>query len=395
MIDLFLKEALQHFEREKSRPSITNVQGLSMLNVIIGQMNQDRVALNYALQGSEMCSELQRTSVQKTLLASADPKEREEVQYALDVANWECLASLSFSFTAWLRPQLTLVPSRPYPNTRPQSLSSSLEHWKPYPGTDTGGSTEGNARYWRQSSLFMYAQELTRVLYLREPPLTSTRLEEFIERVTKSHNDLTEEHFVGVNAASTFYLKIWWDTILMAALLHQKQHHLEAVDLSKVNAQLIKYAVEVSQLVESTYTFTGQGVISAHAILPLHQSLNILIDANLEQKYDSNITANFKLLCELVGRVPFVMSLVRMLQLDVRSRGIELPTATVELLEDFEQNILAKDVLPNTLYPYHGSVSLEEGGQSADESTGWTMNMGEFLDVFEKLDVRNSVNDKK
>lgn len=208
MVDLFVAEALFHFEQEKHRPSITNAQGLAILFTIIGQTNQDRLAFNYAVQAGEMCAELCRTSVRQTLLGtSTSQQHRAEMSYVLDVTTWEVSARAHFALLAWQRPPKATIPSRPYPVDFELPPTPPPQRWKPYPDPSMTESRQVGRIFQHHTKVHQLGVELAHILYLDRQPPSATTFENFLERLTSSYDDLRDATFGDVDHVAAFYLR--------------------------------------------------------------------------------------------------------------------------------------------------------------------------------------------
>lgn len=128
---------------------------------------------------------------------------------------------------------------------------------------------------------------------------------------------------------------------------------------------------------------------------PLHQALSIFLDAKSRSiyhlnRYDSQIVDICTTLRALSRRVPFVITVLRAIQLDVRRRKVVMPLETQRMFEDFEQNDLKAwrdDALyPKAMYSF-SEIAPNVGQQDAKAQQAKTM--GEFLQEFEDLDLRS------
>lgn len=175
-------------------------------------------------------------------------------------------------------------------------------------------------------------------------------------------------------------------TILLTTLTFQKSYAVDAEELPKINTRLVDRALDVCQLVRVNDGFTQKGRLSGCAMQPLQLALNVFIDMNHEHKYDREINELCVILCAMGRRMPFVMSLVRMIQLDVQRRSIELPFLATRTLDEFERDDVAKDKLPNSIFPYTRSAATVGNKEELPQgSVVDRLNMGEFLELFERL----------
>lgn len=132
---------------------------------------------------------------------------------------------------------------------------------------------------------------------------------------------------------------------------------------------------------------------------PLHQALSIFLDAKSRStsnlsRYDSQIVDICATLRAISRRVPFVITVLRAIQLDVRRRKVALPLETQRMFEDFEQNDLKAwrdDALyPQAMYSF-SEIAPNVGQQDAKGPQAKTL--GEFLQEFENLDLHSGSKD--
>jgi len=129
---------------------------------------------------------------------------------------------------------------------------------------------------------------------------------------------------------------------------------------------------------------------------PLHQALSIFLDAKTRftedvGRYDAQINDLCTTLRAIGRRVPFVVTVLRAIQLDIRRRELKLSPETEKLFEDFEQYDLKlwKEDASYLKSMYSQSEVAPHVGQQ-DHRHDQIQTMGEFLGGFDKLDLQNS-----
>lgn len=114
--------------------------------------------------------------------------------------------------------------------------------------------------------------------------------------------------------------------------------------------------------------------------LPFHRS-------ETGHKYDADVTELCVFLRAAGRRIPFIVSVLRMYQLDVQQQGRLLPSSSEDLFVDFEANELAEFKAENvrSLFPSPAHVTWRP-----DSDSGYVQldNMAEFLRKAENLSLQ-------
>lgn len=161
---------------------------------------------------------------------------------------------------------------------------------------------------------------------------------------------------------------------------------------AKISSRLLAISLELVSLSRCTRRFCNNDKLSAFNIHGFFQALNIFLEADATGTYDEEIIEIITTFRAMSRRAPFMVSLLRMVQLDVQRRNIRLPSATEKLFEDFEKQDLTKWRLgPQTsLYfanPFPGAVSASEDPETTEARR--PEYMGEFLEVFDNLTLHS------
>lgn len=166
-------------------------------------------------------------------------------------------------------------------------------------------------------------------------------------------------------------------------------------DCASIRQRLLKVSLEVAELIEIYRSAFPLEIDKINSVVyrPLHQALSIFLDArnrstDNQQQYDSQITDICITLRAMARRVPFIVSVLRAIQLDLRRRGLALPRAAEEVLEDFEQcgiGLWKEDAsYTRAMYSY-SNIAPHVGQQDHKEDS---RTIGEFLQEFEKLNLQ-------
>lgn len=168
-----------------------------------------------------------------------------------------------------------------------------------------------------------------------------------------------------------------------------------------IRERLLNLSLEVVEFIRCCRSAIPNDVDRLNCMVarPLHQALSIFLDAkarstgNLHQ-YDSQITDICNTLRAISRRVPFVFTILRAIQLDIRRRRVVLPQETQKMFEDFEQNDLKvwkDDALYTRVMYSFSEIAPNVGQQGAKGRQAKTM--GEFLQEFENLDLHSGTED--
>ncbi|KAK5087565.1 hypothetical protein LTR24_006605 [Lithohypha guttulata] len=423
----FVKEAEKHLEEDDFKTNVTNVQGLSILFLLLLKMNQDRRGFGYVGQATALCAELMRA--RDKIVSKADTSEKaKELSYVLDYACWGTFSSTTGAILLWQRPQSMFKPRHPYPDVVGAHEHFFGKKWMPYPGVGDEQETflDEVQRQW--GKLAVLERELSLVLYeqVKAPDpaddLPRQRaLVDLDERLT-SWLERLPDHFKYLSPwtpPSIFVLRLWSQSALMVTLLaritycsredHSQDHLPEGTPSSAsldphcdpVRERLLNLSVEVVEFIRCCRSAIPNDVDRLNCMVarPLHQALSIFLDAKARSsenlhRYDSQIIDICTTLRAISRRVPFVFTVLRAIQLDVRRRKIVLPQETQKMLEEFEQNDLKvwKDDASYTRAMYSFSEIAPNVGQ-LDATGRQAKTMGEFLEEFENLDLHSGNED--
>lgn len=114
-----------------------------------------------------------------------------------------------------------------------------------------------------------------------------------------------------------------------------------------IHERLLNISLEVVEFIRCCRSTIPNDVDRLNCMVarPLHQALSIFLDAKTRatdnlHRYDLQISNICTTLRAIARRVPFVITVLRTIQLDVRRRKVVLPQETQKMFEDFEQNDL-------------------------------------------------------
>jgi len=204
--------------------------------------------------------------------------------------------------------------------------------------------------------------------------------------------------------------RIWSQDVFIVILMAQMQYctredHLQDgltegtlspfsidAECNAIRERLVKVALEVVEFLRCYRASFPLDIDRLNCVVarPLHQTLTILLDLKSrlkEHQYDSHITDICITLRDISRRVPFVVSILRAIQLDVRRRGLALPQATEELFEDFEHSDIKawKEDASYTraMYSFSNIAPIVAQQDGKDQN----VTLGEFLQEFENLNI--------
>ena len=211
----FVKEAEKHLEQDEFKTNITNVQGLSILFLLLLKMNQDRKGFGHVAQATALCAELMRA--REKLVDAADTLEsRKELSYVVDHACWGTFSSTTGAILLWQRPQSLYKPSHPYPDAVGVHKPFFEKKWQPYPrnGDEQETFMDEIQRQW--GKLAILERELSVVLYEQvkapDPSGNQRRQQALValdEQLTRWVHDLPDhfKHLSHWSPPSVFVLR--------------------------------------------------------------------------------------------------------------------------------------------------------------------------------------------
>lgn len=414
----FVKEAEKHLEEDNFRTTVTNVQGLSILFLLVSKMNHDRRGFSYATQAATLCAELMR--IRDQLVAAAETAEEEkEIAYMVDYTCWGAFASTSGCFLAWQRPQSLSEPPYPYPNATGVLEALFKQKWFPYPreGDKQDMYLDEIQRHYAELAIF--ERDLSLILYEQPKPLEPERIRAKQEALLDVEARLTRwleslpDHFKHLSPwtpPSVFTMRLWSRDAMMVTLMARMQYcsredHSQLSELSErtpskdsidvecdaTRARLLTVALEVVEFLRIYRNAYPHDVDRLNSVVsrPLHQALSILLEAKSRdgRAYDAQINDICAALRAISRRVPFVVTLLRAIQLDAGRRGLALPQETQELFDDFEQSDIQswkeEGSYTKAMYSY-ANIAPAVGQQ---DNKGLAKTMGEFLQEFDDLDL--------
>lgn len=165
-----------------------------------------------------------------------------------------------------------------------------------------------------------------------------------------------------------------------------------------IRERLLNLSLEVVEFIRCLRFSIPRDIdrINCMVARPLHQALSIFLDAKTRftedvGRYDAQINDLCTTLRAIGRRVPFVVTVLRAIQLDIRRRELKLSPETEKLFEDFEQYDLKlwKEDASYLKSMYSQSEVAPHVGQQ-DHRHDQIQTMGEFLGGFDKLDLQNS-----
>lgn len=422
LMNSFVREAQEHLRQDQSTPSITNVQGLGILYVVISQVNQDRDGYHYAIQAATMGEELSRAR-ERILKSTKDMVERDELAFVLDSACWGVYSATTASISAWMRPQRMAPPPMMSPEAAKSNATFHATSWLPYPRGGAHQNVHLDEVLCRHHKLAAITYLLTHRIYAeREEEVDVSDiagLHDLYVRLLFWHANLPEYMKQAPSESpSVTMLLIWYHgivlTLLRAKMRFRKQAQTSSKDVNEDGGEegeesgdeddddgfggedankadqdrLIQHALKVAELCRWHRDAYEYNRLHSFMCQPVCVALYVLIERNGDHQHDAEITELFTAMRAMSRRVPFVFSLLRMIQLDVRFRKFELPPSTEKLFDEYEQLDLGAWMEKgghNSVYPspelFVGPYTDQRGDPRA---TTQPMNMNEFLKLFNK-----------
>lgn len=151
--------------------------------------------------------------------------------------------------------------------------------------------------------------------------------------------------------------------------------------------------VRFSKMFRTYYTRDKLHTFMGH---PIHQALYILLFQNVNQKYDDEITELITTLHTQGRRMPCIISVLRMIEVDCGRHKLHLPTAARDLLPSFnEGNTEQREATSvQVLSVYPNLVSVEQC-LSDHKAEKLPLSADEFLKAFGDLRVRDEQSSTK
>lgn len=382
LANAFLREAKQHLDNDQAKSSLTNMQGLSVLYLLFNQIGQDRQGFNYASQALAMCEEMSRSRPRGEMLQSVrSEKEAEEIVQIIDTALWGITGAVTCSYLSWMRPQTMDLPNVPVPETL--GLAQSEAAWAPYPrhGGDSQHLFMHEARR-AHANLAIVTREVTTVLFNRhDPELSIDDLRKLDSKLVAGHDGISEQ---TIGSPAVVYLRLWWFSVITTVLRAQLSL-LGPQDQPAIWSRLLSIALESVELLDTPPLHRDKDKINVWMCHPIYQACFILLEANHDNRHDKEIAELCITLRAMSRRIPTAVALLRMIQLDAKRCGLNLPGATNQLFQDFELNdvkeLQKRSKAHDSIYPNMAAAWL--GNPASDN--GHIMYMGEFLDKYDPL----------
>lgn len=441
LMQSFVREAKARLTQSQSTPSITNVQGLGVLYVVTSQISQDRDGYHYAIQAATMGEELARS--RESILKTAKTIEaREELAFVLDTTCWDIFSTTAASMSAWMRPQLVMQPKVPYPKISSSGKNFHQTKWSMYPRNGVPQDIELGEVFRRYASLGMLTAELTDELYgdRNDERGSSKRqiLKDLDVRLFFWHARLPEYmKEASLESPPMIMLLMWYHGIALKlrreriryrhrvrrpdgegddedggvddddddddddydndedeTIASDEPGYLANISTdSRTGRNMVRSALEIVKLCRSYRVKYEYNRLNIFMCQPCYHALYVLMEQNRQhQLYDSDITEICTAIRAMSRRFPFAFSLLHMTQIDLKQRGLDLPSAAEKLFEEFEQLDTAlwmEKGSHNSLYPSPQlAVGPYGGGDDDTEATTHPTNMSEFLIMFDKLRIR-------
>lgn len=445
----FVKEAEWHFRRDQSTPSITNVQGLGILYVVISQLNQDRDGYHFAIQAAAMSVELLRA--RGSILATTRSREDyNEAAFVLDTACWGIYSMTTGSMSAWMRPQLVTPPHVPWPVADNAEQNFHETRWSPYPHRGETRDIHLVESLRHHYTLAVLTAELTHTIYAepgaRGLPARSEALHDIHIRLIFWYARLPEHMKHAVPGCPSVAMLLMWYHGIVATLLSAKidshrptknneeeqedmynadddddfddddadkdteddssddddeaEMHARERTSSDINLlvasrtdeeHLVQHATRIADVLSANQDTYEYSRLHCFMCQPCRLALYVLMERNADHRYDVHITELLTAMRAMSRRFPFSFTLLRMIQLDLRLRKLELPGSAEKLFGEFEQPNSAawrQRGSSNSVYPspqvFVGPYAGEtQGSRGATAPT----NMIEFLNVFDQLAI--------
>ena len=215
--------------------------------------------------------------------------------------------------------------------------------------------------------------------------------------------------------------RLWSQSALIVVLLaritfcsredHSQNHLPEGTPSSlsldshcdPIRERLLNLSLEVVEFIRCLRFSISRDIdrINCMVARPLHQALSIFLDAKTRLtenvgRYDTQIHDLCTTLRAISRRVPFVVTVLRAIQLDIRRREQKLSPETEKLFEEFEQYDLKlwKEDAWYLKSMYSQSEVAPNVGQQ-DHRHDQDQTMGEFLEGFDKLDLQIAMGDNQ
>lgn len=172
----------------------------------------------------------------------------------------------------------------------------------------------------------------------------------------------------------------------------QKLSDSEIELVAKAKIDRLQHALKVAKLCELYASEPTGSILNINTIQAALVSIWVLLEHLEEKRYELNLTNFFIYFRSLARRLPYATSIMRMVQLQIKERQIELPETTRTVIESFEKQDItdwtSKDV--NCMYPTAWASSMKIDG-SGSNTTAITLSkattMEEFLRQLEDLQI--------
>lgn len=166
----------------------------------------------------------------------------------------------------------------------------------------------------------------------------------------------------------------------------------ESALVAKRNADCLKRALRVAELCKIYASELTGSILNINTVQAAMTAIWILLQHLDDKRVELNLTNLCIYFRSMARRMPYVASILRMVQLQVKERQITLPETTRTVMENFEKEDItdwtSKDV--NCMYPtaWASSIQLDDRDLGAKaNSLSQALTMEEFLRQLEDLSV--------
>lgn len=426
LMQSFLKEAKERLLHIRSTHSITTVQGLGVLYVATSMIGQDRDGYHYAIQAATMGEELGRE--RESILKTAKTIEtRKELAHVLDMTCWGIFSLTTASMLSWMRPQLVMQPKMPHPEAGSTQTTFRTFQWSPYPRTGASHEIDLDEILKRHATLARLTAELADELYGdRDDKNRISRgeaLKDLDVRLFFWHAKLPEYmKQASPEGPPVMMLLMWYHGVVLKlrrerirlGLLTQPDDVSDEEDddnddeddrirsdeactrtniaaETRIDEEMVQNALDIVDLCRSYRVRYEYNRLNIFICQPCYLALYALMERNSRKQYDSEITEMCTSIRAMSRRFPFAFSLLRMTQIDLQQRGLDLPSSAENLFEEFEQlgtALWLEKGSHNSLYPSPQLTVGPYAGEGDPPVTAHPTNMSEFLKMFNGLRIR-------
>lgn len=321
MVDFFAEAERLLEAVDRQPPSITTVQGLGLMFSAASLMGKDRQGYYYARE---------TVSAVNALMKAHDSMQPPELSRALDTTCWGIFNVMAVAYLSWEKPAEMLPPARSKP-----AIVEDVYSWMPYPHPGEARQAHIKEMLHIFCEIAVILHDITQLLFGGKltdsaPPLP--QLMDLHGQILSWRRSLPE-HLVptpdsppSVFARYLSYLGIVLKVSSVCAAWSQPGTTSAADNAAR----------EVAQITEIYMSSHGHCHVNPIHLPPMQAAMLVLFAEPVDESTTTAMASILICLRSMAQRWPFVMAILRMIQLTGQQQAKTLPPTVELLFKDFE-----------------------------------------------------------